>query len=139
MHTCMHIEDKACRGHAWIARAFRRGAGFTRAFRRFDNGGRCDFATDETTNKLRISTYGRGIWEVDAVQCVAETPMITVEGESAICTGDSVVLTASDGYESYIWSNGMAGQQITLSNFSQTGEYNVSVQDNDGSFFEPSH
>ena len=85
-----------------------------------------------STGKLRISTYGRGVWQVDAVQCVAAVPSVSVDGDPVTCTGDTIVLTASDGYDVYSWSNGESGQQIKLFAFSQTGDYSVSVQDGDG-------
>lgn len=85
-----------------------------------------------TSSVLRVSTYGRGVWEVDAVQCVAAKPTISASGATKVCTGDSIVLTAPDGYEKYTWSNGATGQRIALNNFSQSGEYFVNVSDNNG-------
>jgi hypothetical protein len=85
-----------------------------------------------SSEKLRVSTYGRGIWEVDAVQCVAAKPTIAAEGSTTACTGDSVVLVAPDGWENYRWSTGDTGQRLVLSNFSQTGAYYVNVEDANG-------
>jgi photosystem II stability/assembly factor-like uncharacterized protein len=85
-----------------------------------------------TTNKLRISTYGRGLWEVDAIQCLARTPNVRVEGPSTVCQGDTITLVADAGYDRYIWSNGQTGQQLKVVNFTQTGSYTVSVVDGNG-------
>ncbi len=85
-----------------------------------------------TSEKLRISTYGRGIWEVDANQCVAEKPVVSVAGPTEFCVGDSVVLSAPDGYAVYRWSNGASTRSITLSTAVHSGKYTVTVEDGDG-------
>ena len=91
-----------------------------------------DMELIEPSNTLRVSTYGRGIWEVEAIQCLADAPSVSVSGPEAACQGDTITLVASDGYDRYIWSNGQSGQTIKLFNFTQTGEYTVNVVDNDG-------
>jgi photosystem II stability/assembly factor-like uncharacterized protein len=82
--------------------------------------------------KIRVSTFGRGLWEVDAKQCIARTPVVTVTGATTFCEGDSVVLTADEGYETYAWSNGDSTRSITLKSDFQSGDYNVSVIDANG-------
>ncbi|MBI2793384.1 MAG: T9SS type A sorting domain-containing protein [Ignavibacteria bacterium] len=88
-----------------------------------------DMKLVSTANKLRVSTYGRGVWEVDVTQCIASVPSITIQGASTICSGDTIVLKASSGYAQYQWSNGETGDRIKLSAYSQTGEYTVTVED----------
>lgn len=85
-----------------------------------------------TSSILRVATYGRGVWEVEAVQCVASKPTIAAQGATKVCTGDSIVLTAPDGYEKYTWSNGEVGQRLVLNNFAQSGTYFVNVSDANG-------
>ena len=88
-----------------------------------------------SVGKLRVSTYGRGVWEVNAVQCQADKPTVTIEdGVAEICQteGESITLTAPEGFESYAWSNGETTRSIQLVTFNQTGSYTVTVDDNDG-------
>jgi len=91
-----------------------------------------DLAIVTTTKKLRAATYGRGVWEIDAVQCRAATPSVTAVTPTNVCSGDSVVLEAVSGYRSYTWSNGDTARRITLAGQSQSGEYTVSVEDDNG-------
>jgi len=85
-----------------------------------------------TTNSLRISTFGRGMWEVDVKQCSATTPSITRVTATTGCVGDSVVLEANAGYTSYRWSNGDTTRRLVLRAVSQTGSYSVNVEDANG-------
>lgn len=55
-------------------------------------------------------------------------PKITLNGPPTICTGGSVLLTASSG-KSYKWSNGASSQSITVT---QSGDYFVEVVDANG-------
>lgn len=85
-----------------------------------------------SSNLIRISTYGRGIWEIDVSQCTASTPSITAKTPTTRCAGDTVVLEASTGFASYRWSNGDTTRVIKLSNSAQTGSYQVGVEDSKG-------
>jgi len=44
----------------------------------------------------------------------APTIGISLNGSTTVCAGQSVVLTAEDGYDSYLWSNGATTQSITV-------------------------
>lgn len=85
-----------------------------------------------SANLLRISTYGRGIWEIDVSQCTAATPTIKANTPTSRCAGDTVVLEAATGFASYRWSNGDTTRVIRLSNAAQTGSYQVGVEDSKG-------
>lgn len=85
-----------------------------------------------TSNILRVSTYGRGIWEIDVRQCTATTPTITKVTPTTACVGDSVVLEASAGYATYRWSSGDTTRRVVFKSIAQTGSYTVSVEDNSG-------
>ena len=88
-----------------------------------------------SVNKLRVSTYGRGLWEVNAVQCRADKPTVeAVGGVTEICQaeGESIILEAPDGYARYAWSNGESTRLLELNTFNQTGTYSVTVDDNSG-------
>ena len=86
----------------------------------------------KTSNLLRVSTYGRGIWEIDIQQCTASQPSVKALTPTTKCAGDSVILEASTGFSSYRWSNGDTTRRIVLKSIAQTGTYTVSVEDNNG-------
>ncbi len=58
-------------------------------------------------------------------QCSSPDNIIAYNGPSALCTGQSVTLTATPGY-TYLWSNGATTQAITTS---VTGDFTVKVTD----------
>lgn len=51
-------------------------------------------------------------------------PVVTANGATSFCEGGAVTLTASEGYDSYLWSNGQTGRTITVEN---AGSYTVVV------------
>ena len=56
---------------------------------------------------------------------------ITASGSTVLCPGETVELTAPDGFAEYLWSNGAITQTITVS---EGGSYNVVVEDEAGCF-----
>jgi PKD domain-containing protein len=56
-------------------------------------------------------------------------PLITAEGSTDLCEGQTLVLSATTGYSGYQWSNGASGQTITVAN---AGSITVTVTDNFG-------
>jgi hypothetical protein len=54
-------------------------------------------------------------------------PSITITGKTTFCAGDSVILSAPDGFTSYHWSTGAASQRIKIT---QSGSYHVQVKNN---------
>ncbi len=61
-------------------------------------------------------------------ECTPPSATVTANGETALCEGESVTLTA-DANESFIWSNGATSSSIVVS---QSGNYNVVVYDANG-------
>ena len=55
----------------------------------------------------------------------ATSATITANGSTALCSGDSVTLTANNA-SSYLWSNGATSKSITVKT---TGNYSVAVSD----------
>jgi hypothetical protein len=53
-----------------------------------------------------------------------QPPVVVLNGPATFCEGGAVTLTAPEGYDSYVWSNGTVGRTITVD---QTGEYYVTV------------
>ena len=84
------------------------------------------------TSKLRVSTYGRGVWEISAQLCAAQQPAVSSVGPSIVCSGDSVELHASEGFAKYVWSNGSTTRTIRLGNIGESGTYTVNVEDGNG-------
>ena len=62
----------------------------------------------------------------------AVVPTVAVSGNTLFCNGDSIVLTAEDGFDAYLWSTGDTTQSITVDT---SGVFSVSVQVNDSCWF----
>ncbi len=89
-----------------------------------------DLTINYGANKLLAGTYGRGVWEANLITCTTSPVTIAVTGgKSVICDGDSVRLTAKDGFASYKWSNGAISQSIFVK---AAGEYRVTATDEKG-------
>lgn len=56
-------------------------------------------------------------------------PPITIEGVTSICAGGETTLTATEGFESYTWSNGGIGQVVEVT---QNGVLTVSAISSNG-------
>ncbi|MEM1323120.1 MAG: FG-GAP-like repeat-containing protein [Bacteroidota bacterium] len=61
---------------------------------------------------------------VEVVVDPVETPMITVDGATEFCEGQTVLLSSSDA-TSYMWSNGEQSQSIEIG---LSGTYNVTIE-----------
>ncbi len=83
----------------------------------------------ETTQSIIVSTSGFyslfvenefGCWspESEPVEVVVSNflspPEVTVSSSLEFCEGESVVLSGPDGFDQYSWSDGSAGQTITV-------------------------
>ena len=79
--------------------------------------------------KLRVATYGRGMWESDVINCNYQSPTITNSGPTTFCEGDSLVLTTDIAGSSYKWSNGATSHSITVK---ESGTYSVIIYYPDG-------
>ena len=98
-----------------------------------------DWSTSETTQSIDVLITG--VYEVeveDANGCFGTdqigitvnpipSPSVTPSGPVEFCIGDSAVLTADAGYDSYLWSNGDGTQSTTIYN-SDTVEVIVTNQ-----------
>lgn len=62
---------------------------------------------------------------------VYQPPVVSVNinGPQQFCFGDSAILTATPGFNSYLWSNGATTQSITVYT---SGSFNVTVTDENG-------
>ncbi len=61
-------------------------------------------------------------------ECILDDTEITVSGTTILCPGETVTLSVPQGYESYIWNNGMDTPQIEVST---AGTYSVVLIDAD--------
>lgn len=73
---------------------------------------------------------GTGQASVEVTQ--ASGIVVTITGNTSLCAGETTTLTAS-GASSYIWSTGIAGPSITVS---ETGTYSVTASSSCGSVTE---
>lgn len=62
-------------------------------------------------------------------ECVLESSVIVVDGESEICMGDSLEIIAPPDFEKFLWSNGDTTQNIIVTT---SGIYNVQLKDASG-------
>jgi hypothetical protein len=85
-----------------------------------------------TSKKLRASTYGRGIWEVDVTQCTAAKPAIRAVTPTTACSGDSVIIEVQGTFASMRWSNGDTTRRLVLRSVTESGDYAVSIEDING-------
>ncbi|MCI4669073.1 MAG: PKD domain-containing protein [Bacteroidia bacterium] len=89
------------------------------------------WSTGDTSESIRVSpsvntTYSVIIFSDSAGGCsslptdievqVVPVPAANITGDAGICPGGSTTLTASGG-DTYLWSTGATGNQITFSNF----------------------
>ena len=89
------------------------------------------WSTGDNTASATISAFGiynvigtsaAGCCSVASVTVlVSQLPVITITGETDICTGESTTLTANGG-TTYLWSNGTTDATLTVSN---AGTYQV--------------
>lgn len=70
------------------------------------------------------------------VNPIPAAPVITANGPTEFCEGGSVVLSATPGFASYLWSNGLTTQDITVTT---AGTYSVTAIDPNGCASLPSN
>jgi hypothetical protein len=72
-----------------------------------------------------VTSYGGCVRRSETITVTGETgppPVISIEGDTWLCPGDTVRLTAPAGQDFYFWSNGLNAPAITVS---QPGIYAV--------------
>ncbi|EFK96578.1 conserved hypothetical protein, partial [sediment metagenome] len=82
-----------------------------------------------SAKKLRAATYGRGIWDIDLLECDLPEPQVNVIGKTELCQGETVTLEAAENYSSYLWSNGEKTKSIKVG---ETGTYSLIVSGDGG-------
>lgn len=85
-------------------------------------------APSSTTIYVVSSTDGNGCTDYDTIEVVVNPlpgPVITPDGPTSFCVGDSVTLSAS-GFASYSWNTGSGNSEITVYT---AGTYTVTVTD----------
>lgn len=81
------------------------------------------------SGKLYAATFARGIWETDIVSCDVQKPTLSLTGDIAICSGDSVIIGVNEQFPFYRWSNGSTKRQIVVKSY---GSFSVVVEDSLG-------
>lgn len=99
-----------------------------------------DSATPGTTYRIRFrSTLPAGISPDNGTDITIAAPnanSIVISGDSTICAGDSVQLTATAGFSTYSWSTGDNTMQIMVFN---PGTFFVTATDTNGCQNSDSH
>ncbi len=97
----------------------------------WSNGGTNQITlVDQTGTYFVTVTDANGCTGVGSI--FAQVPQqfsVDIIGATTFCSGDSTVLTATSGFQNYIWSNGATSAEITVS---QAGNYTVTVSDVNG-------
>lgn len=75
----------------------------------------------KNTRYVYAADYGNHVIR-RLVICDTYKPDVTITGPTTTCFGDSVILTAEAGFESYLWSTGENTREITIK---KQGNYNV--------------
>jgi hypothetical protein len=71
-----------------------------------------------------VGNYSQPVTVELLPEAVPPRPVIEVLGSTTFCSGDSVILSAPEGYHSYTWSNSNGARSITVKN---TGIFTVRV------------
>ena len=89
--------------------------------------------TGNAGNYTVTAEDANGCTVTSAIQSVSNDPgftiMVTPSGTIDMCSGESIVLTASAGYSNYVWSNSTGGTTLTVNS---GGAYSVSAQNSNG-------
>lgn len=79
--------------------------------------------------RMRAATYGRGLWDIEILDCDLAPPKIKTTGEFNFCKGDSLIIEVDGNYQSYIWSTGETAKKIVVKT---TGIYYLKISDDRG-------
>jgi gliding motility-associated-like protein len=95
------------------------------------------WSTGSTSQSIQVNTEGSVTLTVtDGNGCTGSTTvsvvqddnlrpnLVTVGGDTRLCPGETVIIDAGTGFDTYTWSNGLTGQTITVAD---TGTYQVTV------------
>ncbi|MFC2087179.1 LamG-like jellyroll fold domain-containing protein [Bacteroidota bacterium] len=94
------------------------------------------WTTSETESLIKVSNEGQySVTVTDTNSCISRDtmnltvyslPVVTITGDTSICTGDSTIFAADSGFNSYSWNTGDTVREITIN----TGmDYIVTVVD----------
>lgn len=100
------------------------------------------WSTQDTSKSIRVSKSGvYSVTTLDLFGCIRTAyspnitvhplpdPKITANRSTTICKDESVTLSASPGFDTYVWSNGANEPMITVT---ESGTYAVTVTDEYG-------
>jgi len=120
--------DKSfCSGDSLVLDA---GAGFTQY--QWSNGNNTQQITAYTVGVYSVSgTTLQGCKSFDTLRVlnVYALPLISLDKDSVLCSGDQKILNAGNGFANYSWNTGSNSSSITVNSI---GVYSVTVTDNNG-------
>jgi gliding motility-associated-like protein len=95
--------------------------------------------TGDTSRFYKVTSNGQyKVTVTDKYGCVANDsiyatlssiPSIKINNDTAVCYGDSVVLNAPTGFNSYLWNTGDTSESIIVDT---TGAYSITITNSDG-------
>lgn len=66
---------------------------------------------------------------IEEGSCLAAAPVLSESGTITVCEGESILISAPDGFQNYEWSNGSTGQSILVT---EAGVYSLKIRDDNG-------
>ena len=95
-----------------------------------------DLEIETTSMTLVAGTFARSIMTFDLNDLfIFSQPQVNISGTKTPCAGDTVVLTAPDGFASYSWNTGDTSRQLIVTT---SGDYQVAVSNEYGYISQPS-
>ncbi len=97
-----------------------------------------EWDTNEGTESIEVGAGDYSVTVTDASGCSGSSQItvtttnaeqVTIDGETELCDGEIIDLTAVGTFSSYAWSNQLTSQSITIN---AEGEYSVTATDNNG-------
>lgn len=82
-----------------------------------------------TANTITLNTVTSNLKDTSLCHICNLSANINSSGNTTFCSGGSVTLTANNGMNSYLWSNGQTTQSITVT---ASGNYSVAITDSYG-------
>lgn len=79
-------------------------------------------------NLIRITSYGRGLWEAPLTNCNLPQPQIEALGNVEFCLGGNVVLRANTDKTEVFWSTSETTKEITVT---KSGTYSYTIKEGD--------
>ena len=95
-HAFADVYDTACGSFDWYGQTYTQSDSYTHTF----TGGAANGC--DSTVTLHLTIY--------------ELPFVEITGDLSFCEGDAITLTATAGFDTYVWNGVAGGQDLEVSN-----------------------